>query len=253
MARKYDIVDDFPGYRAREEETKLPPGYLVYPSQNVVTNVAGRVQSVKGYAVDGDENTTPDNGIQSNFDFDNKKDARRNIRAGFLDSNTGTGGKVQYRYKHPITDAVTWRDLITSLTNVTFSFDKFFDTTDLVNLCLFVNGDGSVYEWNGAVVPLLSLTAATITIDGTPTVAQQGFYTTRDKKIILGGIEYTYTGVSGTSFTGVTPDPTLGGHTAGDVIHQKPVTNLVSAFSGTGVTSTFTSDRRTPMLSIFPR
>ena len=230
MTRKYDIIDDFPGYRAREEQTKLAPGYLVYPSQNVVTNVAGRVQSVLGYSLDGDESTTPDNGIQSNFDFDNKRDTRRNIRAGFL--NTGTDGRVQYRYKTS-SGVVSWRNLLTGLTNTSFSFDKFFDTTDLVNLCLFVNGDGNMYEWNGAVATVLSTTVNSITLSGALTVAQMGFYTTRDKKLIINGNEYLYTGNSGTTFTGITTDPT--GEGVDSIIHQKPVTTAVSTFTGTGV------------------
>ena len=44
--RQYQIISDFPGYRRREEETKLPAGTLVFPSKNVVVNTAGRVAQV---------------------------------------------------------------------------------------------------------------------------------------------------------------------------------------------------------------
>ncbi len=235
MAEKYDIIDDFPGYRAREEETKLHPGTLVYPSMNVTTNVAGRIQRVPGYAVDGDESSDPDNGIQSNYDFDNKRDARRNIRAGFLTS-AANDGKVQYRYKDSDGNIV-WKDILTGLSSCEFSFTSFWDITDLVNLCLFANGDGNIYEWNGAVATFSSATVNTITIQGSLNTVQAGFYSTRNKQLILGGVTYTYTGSTGSQFTGVTPDPTAGGHSVGDVLHQKVVTNAVSGFSGTGVSS----------------
>lgn len=235
MARDYDIVDDFPGYRAREEETKLKPGFLVYPSMNVITNVAGRVQSVPGYTLDGAASSDPDNGIQSNYDFDNKRDARRNIRAGFLTS-AANDGKVQYRYKSS-DRTITWYDILTGLSSCEFSFTSFWDTTDLVNLCLFANGNGNIYEWNGAVATFSAATVNTITIQGTLNTIQAGFYSTRDKQLVLGGITYTYTGATGSQFTGVTPDPTAGGHSVGDVLHQKVVTNAVSGFSGTGVSS----------------
>lgn len=41
------------------------------------------------------------------------------------------------------------------------------------------------------------------------------------KQVIIGGITYTYNGGEDTNtLTGVTPNPTLGGHVAGDLVHQ---------------------------------
>jgi hypothetical protein len=236
---QYDLVQDFPGYRAREEATKLKPGYLVYPSQNVTTNVSGRVQSVGGYAVDGDESLTADNGIQGSYDFDNKRDTRRNIRAAFL-SSAGNDGKVQFRYKAS-DGTVTWKDVLTTLANTSFSFTTFWDTTDLLNLCLFVNGDGNVYEWNGAATTILSTGVNTLTKNGTNTWQQDGFYTTRNRSYIntRTGVVFTSTGGEGTTtLTGVTPNPAVADIVAGDVFIQQSVTTAVSTFAGTGV-STF--------------
>lgn len=232
--RKYDIVDDFPGYRAREEQTKLKPGFLVYPSQNVVTNVAGRVQAVQGYAVDGDESLTSDNGIQASYDFDNKRDSRRNIRAGFL--SAGNDAKVQFRYKTGST--VTWYNILTTLSSARFSFTTFWDTTDLVNLLLGVNGDGNMYEWNGAVTTTSGVGANTLTITGTNTWQQMGFYTTRNRSYIntRTGVVFTSTGGEATTIlTGVTPDPNVADILSTDVFIQQPVTTAVSTFAGTGV------------------
>ena len=74
---------------------------------------------------------------------------------------------------------------------------------------MFVDGSTNVYKWNGATTTFASCTSNTITKQGTDTWAESGFYTTSDKKIMLGGIEYTYTGGEvTTTLTGVTPDPT---------------------------------------------
>jgi len=81
---------------------------------------------------------------------------------------------------------------------------------------------------------------ATITIKkkGYTTWAEDGFYTTRDKKIKINNIEYTYTGGEATStLTGVTPDPAVASIPVGTPIYQSVVTTLVSAMSG--IESTF--------------
>lgn len=223
--RQYQIISDFPGYRRREEETKLPAGTLVFPSKNVVVNTAGRVAQVQGYATDGDESQTSDNGIQGWYDFDTKNDTRRNMRSGFL---TSGDGKVQFRYKDA-NDVVTWKTILSSLASASFSFTPFWDTTDLIKLCLFVNGDGNVYEWNGFVGAIASTTVNSIILTGTLTAAQQGVYTTRNMTVVINGTEYTYTGVSGNTLTGVTTDPR--GEANGSIVFQKVVTNAVSGMS----------------------
>lgn len=231
--RSFQLTTDFPGYRAKEEPTKLAPGTLVYPSKNVVTNTAGRIQKVKGYSLDGDASQTSDNGIQGWYDFDNKNDTRRCLRSGFLTS-AANDGKVQFRYKDTtVFPAVfTWKTILSSLTSATCSFASFWDTTELMRLCLFVNGDGNVYEWNGFVGTLASTTVNTIVFTGTLTAQQQGVYTTRNKTVTINGNDYTYTGVSGNTLTGVTVDPT--GEANGSVAFQKVVTNAVAGMAPAG-------------------
>ena len=228
--KSYQIQTDFPGYRAKEEATKLHPGTMVYPSKNVVTNTAGRVQIVKGYSLDGDSSTTPDNGIQGWFDFDRKDASRRVLRSGFLTSALNDG-KVQFRYKNnavfPAT--ISYKTILSGLSNTKFSFTNYWDTTDLVDLCLFVNGDGNVYEWNGAVATILSSTVNSITIAGTLDCNQVGFYNSRNKVITINGTDYTYTGITGTTLTGITVDPT--GEAIGSVFWQKVVTTAVSTMA----------------------
>ncbi len=72
----------------------------------------------------------------------------------------------------------------------------------------------------GALVNVLSISANSITKQGTSTWAQEGFYTFGDHFIIINGLPYEATGGwDTTTLTGVTPDPT-GAGVAGDIIHQ---------------------------------
>lgn len=219
----FQLTTEFLGYRAREDATKLPQGTLIFPSKNVVINTAGRVAKVKGYSVDGEESASSDNGIQGWCDFDTKNEVRRNLRAG---KRTASDGVVQFRYED---DTVSWITILSSLSSTRFSFTHFWDTTELMKLCLFVNGDGNVYEWNGAVSTIASTTVNTIVLSGSLTAQQQGFYTTRNKVVTINGTDYTYTGVSGNTLTGVTTDPT--GEADGSVVAQKVVTNAISAMA----------------------
>lgn len=60
------------------------------------------------------------------------------------------------------------------------------------------------------------------------------------KQVEIDGIVYTYNGGENTiTLTGVTPNPTLGGHTAGDVVHQ-----VVRQYNNAdiGLSSTFNND-----------
>lgn len=101
---------------------------------------------------------------------------------------------------------------------------SWFDATEGIDLQIMVIGDDNLYEWNGAVAVVSSITANTITKQGTTTFAQNRFYTTRDKTLVCvrTGTEYTYTGgESTTTLTGIA-DTT--GLVANDILVQKIVT-----------------------------
>lgn len=146
------------GYRNREDITVLPPGVLVEGSQNVLTNTFQRVGIRKGYTLDGQSSTVlaP---IVSAFDWQTSKGFERNMRAGFL-SSAGNDGKLQYRYVDS-NGAVTYRDLLTSLTSVAFNFTTFWDFNgELETFMLAVNGQSNIVEWNGAITTLAATSNA---------------------------------------------------------------------------------------------
>jgi len=229
---EYQLTSSFNGYVARQDNTMLNSSYLVSPSKNVVIGTSGRPALVRGYTLDGSASTVIDSGIRSNFDFDNFKGDTRNLRAGFI-TNALNDGKLQYRYVDSA-GTVSWKDLKTSLTSVSLCFTTFTDITEKIKLCLWVDGTGNVYEWNGAVTTLASATATTLTKQGTNTWAEEGFYISKaSRSITINGVTATYTGGENTTtLTGVSVDfSATGTYPVASVIHQTPVTTAISAMT----------------------
>ncbi len=167
--------------------------------------------------------------IKSSFDWNSKNNSEIHMRAGFLTS-AGSDGKLQFRWTDS-SNNVFWSDLLTGLSTTNYNFTTFWDTTELIRLCLFVNGTSNIFEWSGAYDTVVSSTSNTITVS--KPIATTGFYSARNRVITIRGIDYTYTGISGNTFTGVTPDPTVGSGTiyAGDIAVQKVVTTANSSFT----------------------
>lgn len=224
----FSILSSFSlGYRNREDITNLPPGVLISGSQNVLTDVSGRIGVTQGYTLDGDASDTiaP---ILAAYDYERHTGEIQHLRAGFLTS-AGNDGKLQYRYVDS-TGAVTWKDLMTGLTSTSFNFTDFWDNTNFISKVLFVNGTSNIYSWTGGVTTYASSTVNTITKQGTQTWGELGFSPTGS--VVINGTSYAYTGGTGTTtLTGVTPDPSGAGYTAGTVIHQAVVTTANSSMT----------------------
>jgi len=234
-AQDFDLVTDFDyGYRNREDITNLPAGVLVVGSQNVITNTANRLGCVKGYVLDGPASTVI-SPISSSYDWFMSVGYERNLRA-FIDPGTGYA-VLQYRYVDTL-GAVTWRNLINSAsyTSANFNFADFWDfTSEKTAKLLFVNGSSNIFSWSGGITTLLSATVNTITTNGVKTWGELGFNVLANKKLIIGGVEYTYTGGEGTTtLTGVTPDPSA--IAVDSIIHQQYVVTANSAMTGLGAT-----------------
>lgn len=236
-SREFVIVDNYKlGYRNREDITNLPPGVLIVGSQNVFTNVSERIQVRKGYALDGATSSVLA-AILSSFDWLTRNNGEIHLRAGFL-TTAANDGKLQYRYVSS-TGAVTWRDLTTSLTTVSYNFCTFWNTTENLRECLFVNGTSNIFKWNGATAVVSSTTANTITKTGTTTWLDAGFYSaTAGRAVVINGTTYTYSGGEGTTtLTGVAPSPAA--EPAASVVHQAVITTANSAM--TSISATFTN------------
>jgi hypothetical protein len=228
-AGEFSIVDNYKyGYRNREDITNLPPGVLITGSQNVLTNVSERVQIRQGYSVDGAISTV-DAPILGCIDWLTRNNAECHMRSGFLTASSSA--KVQFRYVDS-SGNVSWNDLITGLNSSSFNFTKFWRTDESLRVALGVNGDGNVYEWNGAVATINASTSASITIGGTDTWVNAGFYaSTSPRSIVVGSSVFTYTGGENSMIlTGVTPDAS--GITVNALAHQQYIVTAASTFTG---------------------
>lgn len=236
-AHEFSLVSSFKlGYRNREDITNLPPGVLIKGSQNILSNVSERIQIRQGYSLDGATSDVA-SAIESSFDWLTRNNGEKHLRAGFLTS-AGNDGKLQYRYVSTA-GVVSWRDLLASLTSVSYNFTTFWDTTENLRVVLFVNGVSEITEWNGAVTEISGVTANTITKTG-DTWADTGFYTAGTRSLVINGTTYTYTGGDGTlTLTGVSPSPVA--EPLGSVAHQTVRVTANSSFTD-GPASTFEND-----------
>ena len=83
------------------------------------------------------------------------------------------------------------------------------DGGEAINKLIMGNGVNWMMYWNGATTRLASVTSNTIVCDDV--LATEGFtinaYGVADH-VLINGAQYTYTGISNKTFTGVSPDPT---------------------------------------------
>lgn len=231
--REFELNDRFAnGYRNREDQTNLPPAVLVSGSKNILTNVSERIQTRKGYVLDGSVSTTiaP---IIGSITYEDHLGNEKNLRTWINGANTG---KVEYRYVDS-NGVVTWRTLLSGLSSANFNFTPWWDSTEILRVVLGVNGTANIYEWSGAVAVASTNTATTITKTGTTTWAQAGFYSAKaGRSITINGTAYTYTGgETTTTLTGLSADPTAD-IAADPVVHQTPITTANSGMTDLDLT-----------------
>lgn len=216
MPIEYSIISGYRGYVTKKDITNMSARLLTIGSQNVLINDEEKIESRKGFTLDGAANAAL-NPIESSFDWDTDLATEINTRS--------YDDELEFRSTTTPTDStVLWRRIADAWSAVAFSYTLWWDTTEGRELLLFVNGDDNIYEWNGANAYLSATTTSTITITGSDTWAQKGFYTGRNKTLVINGTDYAYTGgETTTTLTGVTPDPT--GEADDSFVIQKIVTN----------------------------
>ena len=197
-AKDFSLVSEYPlGYRNHEDITNLPAGVLIVGSQNVLVDIASRVEIRQGYALDG-ATSAVGSSILSSFDWTTRGNGERHLRAGDL-TVLGNDGKLQYRYVNPSTGAITWEDLLTGRSSVSYNFTTFWDTTESLRVALFVDGNSYIQEWNGGVTEILSSTINTITKAG-DTWLDSGFYNQTLATVGSATTQFDITNPSGTTF-----------------------------------------------------
>lgn len=224
----YKLVSEFKGYVNKRDKTNLPPGFLIAGSKNVISTDGDLVATRPGYSLYGAANTalTP---IEASFEWTTNTGVERSLRA--------------YDDELEVDISGTWTRILDSWASVAFQFTTYWDTNEGIDVLLFVNGDDNVYSWTGGLAVLSSATTNSITKTGTATWAEARFVingSDYDKKVVINGTTYTYTGGENTTtLTGVTPDPS--GEAVNSNVIQKPTTHPVvtTQVSITGTTIAF--------------
>lgn len=216
--KKFDLVKEYSGYSNKKDITNLDSRYLVPPSQNVIINDGEKVSSRPGYSLYGASSVDmlPPT---SSFEWKTGIGYERALRA--------------YDDELEVYYASAWRRIASGFTAVDFNFTTVWNSTELLVLLLFVNGDANMRMWSGGITTYASATANTLTKQGATSWAAEGFLKNGTRQVNLNNVTYTYTGgESTTTLTGVTPDPTLTVHTAGDVAIQTVRTTASTPASG---------------------
>lgn len=218
MAEKYQLVNKVTEYNTSYEPSNAPETVLVAGSKNtIIDGMNGKVRSRNGYTRLGASNSavTP---VRNAWTW-----------------HTSTGTELAQRFYDDELEVYLGTvdaTVINAWTRISSGWStteklrpaNWFDTTENLDLQIMVQGNANIYEYNGAVAVVASITGVTITKAGTDTFAQARFFTTRNKIVVCvrTGTEYTYTGgETTTTLTGIA-DTT--GLVAGDILVQKIVT-----------------------------
>lgn len=230
----YSLSEETLGYVTSPDPANTDKRFLIGGSQNTLIDYQKKTKSRPGYTRLGAANTalTPTKNAWT--------------------WNTSTGTHLPQRFYNGLlevyltsvdgTDINAWTQV-----SAAFSTSKIlrpasrngggiYDTTEKIDIQPMVNGDSNIYEWNGAVAVVSSVTGTTVTKTGSTTFGQNRFYTSRNLTFVCArtGTEYTYTaGADSTTLTGIA-DTT--GLVAGDILIQKIVTQ------SNAPSSTFTND-----------
>jgi hypothetical protein len=215
MATDFKNILDLGGLR-----TNLPADKIADRNasecRNMDFSILGQMQTRKGKRIFGDETT----GIGQ-------------ITRGYLyKKNFGTLKRIHIRVKddesntivqwfNPSNDDNTdgkWETLLGGqTTGKVFGFAPFNQSDK--NELWFCNGSNNMTKWDGCTGLVDSVTNNTIVIK--ETIASEGFDTSSGD-IMVDGTEYAYTGTSGSTFTGVTPDPTTQNPAENSGVAQSP-------------------------------
>lgn len=218
----------FAGYNSTNDPTEIAPNYLVRGSQNVYKTPAGTVANRPG---------------RLQYDAVDTTLAKVNAGDVWLTSKGATFpwrvANSKFSILSNVTGSYVWYDLLTSLTVTRGVVDTYWDTTDLKDKLIVVLGNKNVYDWSGGIALFVSaINNTSITLDRDATAA--GFASSGT--VTIAGTDYTYTGISGSSLTGVTGDASA-----------KPVNSVVVQKINTTANTSLTSGPDTVFTNDFIR
>ena len=222
MQEKYLLTIGARGYVSKSDQTNTDDNFLVSGSQNVILNDQERIETRAGSELFGAASTTL-NPIKSEFSWKNSSENEILLREinGVLEWYSAT--------------SAAFETLLTGLsTTKPVRFVPCWNTTELIDILLFVNNSSILYEWGGGQGTYASSTATTIVLN--QTLASGRWLTTGTRSIRVkdsGGTwrEFTVTSQTGSTFT-VTEDPTAFTFVAGAIVVQSVRSNANTPVAG---------------------
>lgn len=226
--KKYRITKGTKGYVSKPDptdlDTKANGRFLVSGSQNMIINDQKRDESRAGYEIFGAEAVLIE-GVKSEIAWENTSESESFVRE--------INGNMQW-YSAIST---AWETLLTGLsTTRPVRFVPCWNTTQLIDILLFVNNSSILYEWTAAEATLASVTSTEVIIS--ETIADLRFLLsgTSGQKVRVkddGGTwrEFPVTSHTNSTFT-VTGDPSQYSFDAGAVVVESVRQNADTPVAG---------------------
>lgn len=207
-----NMVKEWGGYVSSLDKTNMLPNFMTEGSQNIYKKLNGNLSVRQGQKRRGEANSTL-SACSSSFVW-----------------NTSWGSTytlVVSNSKLYVVASDVWYQLQGSLTKTRYVFDNWWNNSLKKDQVLFVNGTADMGMWNGGFGLISSTTVNTIVLDRTITASM---LTSASGSVVVNGTTYAYTGSSGSTLTGVTPDPT--GEANGSGVLQAVTTSSNTPASG---------------------
>lgn len=201
-----NVGSDFLGYMTKYDPTSARARLRAVAGQNTTVSNGTITLREFGSEIVGvdDDTTTP---IKTQFTFLKRDGTALQMRS--------YGTVIEW--KHP--NVNDWDRLAGSFTSgKVFGYAALNVNGDAVPYVYFCNAYEEMKRWSGSFGTFASATVDTIVLEGSTSLADLGF--TATGSVIIDGTTYTYTGLSGQTFNGVTTDASAGGHAVGEPVTQ---------------------------------
>ncbi len=173
--------------------------------RNIDFSLQGMIQSARGYELYGNKITEPGECVDA---YLYQKNFGTLQRVKLRTRDNGTNVILEWLNPNNISESTDgyWETLLGGLTTATkMGFASANgDGGEKVNKLVMGNAVDEMLVWNGATATVASATANTIVCE--ETLLTEGFDTAGE--LTVNGTNYTYTGITDKTFTGVSPDPT---------------------------------------------
>jgi hypothetical protein len=203
----YNIKSSPKGYFNKREITNIDPEAMIVGSKNVFINDGDKIETRKGYVIDGTQGAIK-NGSYESFDFISKN-GKKILR--IYENAVANNATLDLRFVAS-DSTVSYIPLKENLLAGTAKFTSWWDNDEVTRTLLFVDNTNAIHQWGGGVATVASNTANTLTLEGTDTWAEKGFFILKSARAVTipGYGTFTYTGgETTTTLTGLVGLPAI--------------------------------------------